>query len=117
MEKYLVEVNQDLEGSKRRIESYIQALEAEVQSLVNVLYESIYQAMDSIIWIRDVEGLLNLHPSKWVKAYEEVVDLKRQMNLLEEVYDEMRKWCTYVEGHNQEMVDTIEEYKDIMLKL
>lgn len=39
------------------------------------------------------------------------------MHLLEEAYVEMRNWCIYIEGHNQEMVDAIEEDKAIMGKL
>ncbi|KAI5401757.1 hypothetical protein KIW84_066285 [Lathyrus oleraceus] len=47
----------------------------------------------------------------------QVVDLKRQMNLIEEAYDEMREWGTYVDGHNQAVTNTIEEDKAIMLNL
>lgn len=72
--------------------------------------------MDSILRIRATEGLLPFSPSKWSEVYEEVVDLKRQMNILKEAYDEMRKWCTYVESHNQAMVGILEEDKAIMLK-
>lgn len=103
--------------ANKEYEARIQALEAKVQSLVNALYEAQSKAMDSIHGKRDVEGLLGLRTSKWSEAYEEVVGLKRQMNLLEEAYDEMRKWCNYVEIHNKAMVDTIKEDKAIMLKL
>lgn len=39
------------------------------------------------------------------------------MHLLEEAYEEMINWCIYIEGHNQEMVDALEEDKAIMVKL
>lgn len=39
------------------------------------------------------------------------------MHLLEEAYEEMRSWCIYIEGHNQEMMDALEEDKVIMVKL
>ncbi|KAI5401354.1 hypothetical protein KIW84_065995 [Lathyrus oleraceus] len=103
--------------AKEEYEVCIQALETEVQRVVNSLCEAKSQAMDSILQRRVVEGLLALRPSKWSNAYEEVVDLKRQMNLLEESYDKMRQLCTYVEGHNQAMADTIEDDKAIKLKL
>lgn len=51
------------------------------------------------------------------KAYEYVVELRGQMKLMENAYDEMIRWITYIEGHNQEMMDTIEEDKAIMLNL
>lgn len=73
--------------------------------------------MDSILRRRDTEGLFSFCPFKWSEAYEEVVDLKRQMHLLEEAYNEMRNSCIYIEGHNQEIMDTLEEDKTIMVKL
>lgn len=73
--------------------------------------------MDSILRRRVAKGLLALRPSKRSEAYEEVVDLKIQINLLEEMYEEMRKWCNYVESPNKAMTDTIEEDISIMLKL
>lgn len=39
------------------------------------------------------------------------------MHLLEEAYEEMRNWCIYIEGHNQETVDDLEKDKVIMVKL
>ena len=39
------------------------------------------------------------------------------MNLIEEAYDDIIKWGTYVEEHNQAMTYTIEEDKPIMLNL
>ncbi|KAI5428922.1 hypothetical protein KIW84_033784 [Lathyrus oleraceus] len=91
--------NRTQKEAKDEYESRIQALEAKVQSLVNDLRESRSQTMDSILRRRAAEGLLTFHPSKWSEAYEELVELKRQINLLEEAYDEMRKWCTYVEDN------------------
>lgn len=73
--------------------------------------------MDSILRRRATEGLLAFRPSKWSEAYEEVVNLKRQMHILEKEYDDMRNWYIYIEGHNQEMVDTLKEDKAIMVKL
>lgn len=73
--------------------------------------------MDSILRRRATEGLLTFLRSKQSEGYEEVVGLKRKMHLLEEAYDEMRNWCIYIEGHNQEMMDALEEDKAIMVKL
>ncbi|KAI5415293.1 hypothetical protein KIW84_040657 [Lathyrus oleraceus] len=106
-----------LKEANHEYEACIQSLEDEVQSLVNALHEAQRQTMDSILRRRVVEGLLAFRPSKWSEAYEDVVDLKRQMRLLEEAYDEMRNLCIFIEGHNQEMVDTLKEDKTIMVKL
>lgn len=73
--------------------------------------------MDSILRRRAVEDLLTYRPSKWSEAYEEVVGFKRQIHLLEEAYEEMRNWCIYIEGNNQEMVDALEEEKAIVEKM
>ncbi|KAI5422490.1 hypothetical protein KIW84_045797 [Lathyrus oleraceus] len=61
--------------------------------------------------------LLAFRPSKWSEAYEEVVGFKRQIHLLEEAYEEMRSWFIYIEVHNQEIVDALEEEEVIMVKL
>lgn len=82
-----------------------------------MLYEALKQIMDSVLRRRVAEGILAFRPSKWSEAYEEVVGFKRQMYLLEEAYEEMRNCCVYIEGHNQEMMDTLEEDNAIMIKL
>lgn len=58
-----------------------------------------------------------MHPSEWRREYEEIVELKRQMNLIDEAYEEMREWGTYMEEQNQTMIDTIKEDKSTMLEL
>lgn len=92
-------------------------MEAEVQILVNAPREARSQAMDSLLQRRAAEGLLAKRPYEWRRDHEEVVDLKRQMNLIEEAYDKMKEWGTYVDGHNQAMADTVEEAKAIMMNL
>lgn len=39
------------------------------------------------------------------------------MELMEDAYDEMKWWRTYIEGHNEEMIDTIGVDKAIMREL
>lgn len=39
------------------------------------------------------------------------------MNLIDETYEEMWEWGTYMEGRDQTMADTIKEDKSIMLEL
>lgn len=65
----------------------------------------------------EIEGLLSMCPFEWRRAYDEIIKFKRQMNLIDEAYEEMREWGTYKEEQNQTMVDTIEEDKSIMLEL
>lgn len=95
-------------------EAHVQGLEAEVQSLVIVPQEVRTQALDEQIRRRDVKKLLFIRPYDYKEAYREV---KRQMDLLDEAYKEMREWGTYMENHNQDMSETIKEDKGIMLEL
>lgn len=58
-----------------------------------------------------------MHLYEWRMAYKEIVELKRQMDLIDEAYEEMRELGTYMEEQNQIMADTIEEDRSIMLEL
>lgn len=73
--------------------------------------------MDSLLQRRAAKGLLARRPSERRMTYKEVVGLKRQMYLIEEAYEEMKKLGNYFEEQNQAIADTIEEDKVIMMKL
>lgn len=92
-------------------------MENEFQSLVNALREARCQAMYSLMQRRVTKGLLTRRPFEWRRAYKEVADLKIQMTVIEEAYNEMKEWGTHAEKHNKTMAETIEEDNAIMLNL
>lgn len=51
--------------------------------------------------------LLSRCSYEWSKSYEEVLELKIQMNVLDEAYEEMREWGTYIMNQSQAMFETI----------
>lgn len=73
-------------------EARTQGLEAEVQSLVTALQEVKAQSLDEQRRMREAERLLSIRRSEWREAYEEV---KRQMDLLDKAYEEIREWGTW----------------------
>lgn len=80
------------------METRILHLEAMNQILIYALQEANRQVMDSILRRRTVERLLARRSYEWEKAYEDVVELRRQMKLMENANDEMRGYKTYIEG-------------------
>lgn len=67
---------------REEFETRIQGLEAEFQSLVTALRETRGQATNSQLQRRVDEGILARLPYEWRRAYEEIMELKTQMDLL-----------------------------------